>query len=363
MQKSTNQSRHLDTEFDLCDSCLARITKKSRRDSPRKNAKSCFVCRGIMDSIDSLADMVVKRIEGYQFETFTVGSTLKPSILDRDDYIRSKIRARGADSIKAVFTKKISGVVSARTKKSLDRDDPDITIVIDTRFGSCQVISRKVILQARYTKSCRNISQKKTPCNECAGRGCAHCDFTKHAANSIESIFERYLKDRMGGTEFCFVWAGSEGITSRVQGDGRRFYVRIKNPKRRYAQLSPKTECVQFHNIRVISRMPGRMPVLRSKIRMVVRCIDGIFDDLKALHGIQRVIRVKDQANKESFKKIHSIHYRRLSGGSLQVILDVEGGLPVKRFVSGEDVWPSISSTLDKKCECWRFDFMDIRYV
>lgn len=335
-------------EFPLCDVCRARLPR-GVKPAP---AQQCFVCRGMMDGIKDMSNVMVERIKSYEFETFTVGATLKPSILDRDDYVRSKFRAKGAISIKTALTGRLIDTIIRQTKKSLDRTDPDITILMDTRFGSCEVHSRHILVEARYTKNCRDITQKDMP-------SVGHT-YTRH---SIQDIFQRYLEDMIRGTDFCFVWVGSEDITSRVLGGGRRFYVRIKNPQRRHISHAPDTKHVQFHDIRIIPGMPARMPTMRSQIRIIVRFLDHTPDNLKLLHHMDKTIRVADQSGKISIKKIHSIHYKRVSGASLQVNIDVEGGLPIKRFVSGDNVWPSISSTLQAKCECWRFDFMNITYL
>jgi len=42
------------------------------------------------------------------------------------------------------------------------------------------------------------------------------------------------------------------------------------------------------------------------------------------------------------------------------LMIKAEGGLPVKRFVSGDDVSPGISKILDIPCTCQEFDFFDI---
>ena len=38
----------------------------------------------------------------YEFQTYGVGIIIKPSIVDRDDFIRSKYKLKGIDSIKTV---------------------------------------------------------------------------------------------------------------------------------------------------------------------------------------------------------------------------------------------------------------------
>jgi tRNA pseudouridine synthase 10 len=37
------------------------------------------------------------------------------------------------------------------------------------------------------------------------------------------------------------------------------------------------------------------------------------------------------------------------------------GGLPFKRFVSGDDIFPNISDILENKCKCETFDFEAVK--
>ena len=41
----------------------------------------------------------------YSFSSFSVGAMIKPSIIDRDDYIRSKYKLKGIDSVKTDISK------------------------------------------------------------------------------------------------------------------------------------------------------------------------------------------------------------------------------------------------------------------
>ena len=40
--------------------------------------------------------------------------------------------------------------------------------------------------------------------------------------------------------------------------------------------------------------------------------------------------------------------------------ITTEGGLPIKRFITGDDVLPNISTIFDTPCTAQEFDFLDI---
>ena len=52
----------------------------------------------------------------YTFKTYGVGLLIKPSIVDRDDFIRSKYKLKGIDSIKTDIAKEL---IKLFTKKNL----------------------------------------------------------------------------------------------------------------------------------------------------------------------------------------------------------------------------------------------------
>ena len=56
----------------------------------------------------------------YDFSTFSVGAIIKPSIIDRDDFIRSKYKLKGIDSIKTDITKELGKLFSRKTKKKIN---------------------------------------------------------------------------------------------------------------------------------------------------------------------------------------------------------------------------------------------------
>lgn len=376
-------ARMLCSEFGLCESCLGRLLARGgRRVSTRTlgrrllrhavgdgdggggGERKCFVCRGMMEHLDSMAKTVLEVVSGYDFETFSVGATLKPSVLDRDDYIRSRTRARGADSIKAALTGDLGRLISEMSGRALDRADPDVTVVLDTRFGSCEVRSKHVVVQARYTKTRRGIAQKRNPCMACSGDGCGDCGFTGSSGESVESLFAGFLMDEVGGTGVRFTWVGGEDRDSLVLGDGRRLYAQVRNPVRRNRRLPDAVSLggIRFGGISFAPDVPAQIPRFRSTIRIRVEAADppgpGALRRLRMLVG---PISVGDPSGRVASRQIHSLRYRRISEGAFRMTIDADGGLPVKRLVGGQDVDPSVSGVLGVDCSCIRFDFLSVR--
>ena len=64
--------------------------------------------------------MMIDAASPYSYSSFSVGAIIKPSIIDRDDVIRSKYKLKGIDGIKTDVTKELGKLFSKKTKKTFD---------------------------------------------------------------------------------------------------------------------------------------------------------------------------------------------------------------------------------------------------
>jgi len=69
---------------------------------------------------------------------------------------------------------------------------------------------------------------------------------------------------------------------------------------------------------------------------------------------------VYEKSGKRSEKCISDLKYKKTSKNSFTLFIKAEGGLPVKRFVDGDDVTPGIRQIINDKCTCITFDFLEI---
>ena len=82
---------------------------------------------------------------------------------------------------------------------------------------------------------------------------------------------------------------------------------------------------------------------------------------LKSLHKLEKqTISVYENSGKKNQKKIYHIKYKKTSGKSFSIFMEADGGVPLKRFVNGSEVEPSLSSVLENQCKCKTFDFHKI---
>jgi tRNA pseudouridine synthase 10 len=308
--------------------------------------------------------MMIDLSSNYSFSSFSVGAMIKPSIIDRDDFIRSKYKLRGIDGIKTDVSRELRKSFSRKTKKNVDFLDSDVTFTINLKDESCQLRSKSISLSGRYVKTLRGISQKQKSCSNCSGKGCRTCNFHGISEfDSVEGIISKFIFEKFGGTTAKFTWIGGEDKSSLVLGTGRPFFVKIQNPlKRKLKSTSLKSTFLKITNLKIVRESPKKPLKFNSSIEVKVSTEDKIDSkNLKKLKELQkRPVVVYEKSGKRSEKKIFSVKYKKNSSNTFTLFIKAEGGLPIKRFVNSDDVSPGISQILNISCMCQEFDFLDI---
>ena len=364
-------------KYDLCDECLGRLfskqlclsSNKTLGKKIRKNLKSsstrCYICKNLLSNLQPYLKLMLDSHFTYVYSTFVVGAIIKPSIIDRDDSVRSEYKLRGIDSVKTAITKKLASQFTRKTKKNIDFLDPEMTFTINIKDESCHIRSKSISLQGRYNKTQRGLSQKQTSCSNCSGKGCSICNF--HGIfefDSVEGRISKYLFSILGGTIAKFTWIGGENKSSLVLGSGRPFFVKIQNPLRRRIRVPKKIklDSVVINKLKIVSEIPKKNPKFVSLIQLQINTLNEINPkNIKKLKNIiKEKVAVYEKSGKRSEKKIFSLRYKKTSKKSFTLLIKVEGGLPIKRFVESDNVCPGVSHILQNSCYCTQFDFHNI---
>ncbi|MCE2614733.1 MAG: tRNA pseudouridine(54/55) synthase Pus10, partial [Nitrosopumilus sp. (ex Thoosa mismalolli)] len=331
----------------------------------KQKISKCYICKNLFDNLQYYVKMMVDSSSKFSFTSFSVGAILKPSIIDHDDIIRSKYKLRGIDSVKTDITKQLAKSYSKITKKILDPMDSDVTFTVNTKDESCYLRSKSIYLSGRYTKNNRNLSQKQKSCSNCSGKGCRVCDF--HGITnfeSVEGVASELLFKKIGCTTAKFTWVGGEDKSSLVLGTGRPFFVKLQNPlKRKFRPLSKKNNSVSIMNLKIESKLPPQSIKFSSKIEIQISTSSQITSSqLKKLKTLSvSPIAVYEKSGKRTEKKVNSVSYKKFSDQKFKLKIDAEGGLPIKRFVNGDDIVPNVSSILGMNCIANEFDFLDVK--
>ena len=368
-------SNEIIKKYNLCDYCLGRLFTKQLRLSSnkilgkklkngRESNHSCYICKNLFDNLDHFLKLMLDSSFDYKFRTFSIGTIIKPSIVDRDDALKSEFKLRGIDGIKSDITKELVKLFSKKTKKITNYIDPDIIFTVNLKEPSCNLRSKPIVISGRYTKSKRGYSQKQKSCDNCSGKGCRTCNFHGISEfNSVEGVISKLIFKKFGGTTTKFTWIGGEDKSSLVLGSGRPFIVKLQNPLKRKIKLSDyASDFISIFNLKIIDDSP-KTPLKFSSLATVKISTDSKFDaeNLKKLKNLKNSpIIVSEKSGKSYEKKIFDINYTKTSDQIILVKIRVEGGLPIKRFVIGNDVTPNISETIGTHCIPEEFDFLEI---
>jgi tRNA pseudouridine synthase 10 len=375
-----NTSQKILREYDLCDYCLGRLFAKKlglasnrnlgqriHRALGKKNVR-CHICRNVFESLPSYLAKIQESSKGYDFRTILIGAILKPSVLDRDDHIRSQFKMRGIDSVKTNITRELAKQFARKTKKKQQQLEPEVTITVDFKTESCSVYSKPVFVFGRYTKETRGIPQKQRPCENCSGKGCVTCNCHGISEfDSVEGMICQYLFEKFEAPQAKITWIGGEEGSSLVLGTGRPFFARVTNPKKRNVNLARriKSNKITIRGLKQIDKIPTSPVLFISRATLLVSTQNQIereqIENLKQLQN--STIAIYEDSGKRVEKSVHKIRYKMKSENSFYLFLEIDGGVPLKRLVSGENVFPNVSDLISNKSKCETFDFEEIKII
>jgi len=329
----------------------------------------CFVCGGMMDGVGKMAELAVRKAGHYEFRTFSVGVSLPDGVQEREDELRSNLKLKGNETIKTQAARMVSALFAGTTRKQVDKQRPDITLLADFGSGDVGVTARPLYFYARYTKPA-GIPQRRLLCEFCQGGGCKKCRNTGFEVTpSVEALLRRKLGGYSGSEKMTFTWLGSEDADSKVHPPGRPFVAELKSPRRRHIPRKFGARfrggLVSVSSGKALVSKPLRLPHFRfaTKIRAVAKkkvTADGLADLRAAFRNAS--VRFERPHNRPAMKTVYRVS-ASARGRTLLIDAELDGGLPVKRFVSGELVSPSVSEVLKTEVGCRSFDICGVREI
>ena len=353
----------------LCQNCTKRLTSKSygkKHVKPKKLlVNKCYICKDVFDTLDSTLISICEKINTLDFKTFNLGLILKNSYLERDDYLKSKFKIKGVENIKFSISNELSKKISKRTKSRRNTEKPDIFLQINLKDDSCTINSKPIFVYGRYNKKIRKISQKLKSCKSCNGLGCHNCNFSGvENIESVESKISYFFKEKFDANRVQINWIGGEDQSSLVLGNGRPFFAKITNPKKRNRLLRKFSDldAVSLSELRKLSVQPKGSVPFKSKVSITIDTKKSITSStLKILSILKNTEIINQTKNKKNNpKRIYDIHYKKLGKTTFLLDLFVDGGISIKSFVENSDLTPNISELLENQCLCKKLDFKNI---
>ena len=148
-----------------------------------------------------------------------------------------------------------------------------------------------------------------------------------------------------------------------VTGTGRPFFVQVINPKKRNVKFQKKItlDHVSIFGLKSVESLPKESLKFRSKIDLFIETEDPIKkNSLRKLKNIKNspIVVYKDSNRIE--KSIYSLNIKQQNSKSFFLEILADGGLPIKKFVDSDSVFPNVSDLLGTKCKCKYFDFREV---
>lgn len=350
--------------YKLCPQCAERHGGSQAFEAAEGD---CFVCQGLMDKVPSLGLAAARKAGRYEFGTFSVGVSMPEGIQEREDELRSDLRLKGNETIKTQASKAIAAEVAAKLGKRVDRLRPDLTFLVSLGDGEVTISSKPVFYYARYTKPA-GIPQKREFCTHCSGAGCKKCRQTGYEQKpSVESQIRKKLQAYARSEKMIFTWLGSEDRESRVFPPGRPFLAEVKNPVKRSVPKKFGTRFrggqVAVSSGKVLPSKPVKLPSFKFRTAIIATAASKVpAEGLAELRSRFRKTEVRFERphNRPTSKTVYRAD-ARAKGRTLQIDAELDGGLPVKRFVSGELVSPSVSEVLKTEVRCRTFDICAVK--
>jgi tRNA pseudouridine synthase 10 len=343
-------------EYKLCNWCLERQNVKNY--SPNEIVENCQICHGFESQIEKICKNVLQATKDYGYDTFQIGLTLDHSFYDNEDKFRSRFKIRGKENIKTSVLRDIRKKYSKLSNKRVDSNSPDITInlQISKKFDTIVNMSSKtMVLSGRYMKTKRlKITGKDSRNGNCLELN----------QNHIENVLKRKLSYLLQSDSITYWPLGKEEPKSLVLGNGRPFYVSIKNSKifSLKENFSIRSGGLVFNIKERLSTYPAAPPFYIKKVKALVSVSDKIvtlnFDFINN-SGIMLVEFVGQRG--KNWKFVYDMQVKLKSSRRFELTMICDNGFPIREFIDGRGTAsPCLSDLIHKECSCDYFDIMNI---
>jgi tRNA pseudouridine synthase 10 len=397
-KKIISIAENVQNKYILCDNCLGRLfaqiehgfTNEQRGKIIRKNIKknvnlkNCWLCDGLIKEIKNFSNIIIEKLNDYEFKTFLIGTRIDEDILERE-YEITKENQDFYEPIKNELNREIGKIIEKQTNKLVDFKNPDIMILLDTSYDEIYLQIKPLYFYGRYNKYKRNLPQTKWFCRICRGKGCRKCDYTgKMYDTSIEELISKHILHETKGEEVLFHGCGREDIDVLMLGNGRPFIIEIKNPKNRSINLNElqnninkdnegtiKVSSLKISNKKEIQRLKsadfkkiykvviiGEKPLNKENLKKVVHLLRD-----KTINQFTPSRVARRRANIVRDRKIYNIKIEESDNNKTTLLIQAQSGTYIKELVTGDDgrTKPSISELIKTPCKVLELDVLEIK--
>jgi tRNA pseudouridine synthase 10 len=403
-EEIVNRATRIVREGPICDHCLGRQFAKiasglsnAERGEQVKAALqdarveltegTCWVCNGLFQLLDSWVARAREALRTYEFTTFLVGTKVSGLLAANEELLWELVEATYAEPLKAEVNREVGKQLERTLDKTANFDTPDLIVVLNLWTETVEIQSNAVFLYGRYRKFARGLPQTRWFCRVCRGRGCDRCDYTgKMYPESVEELICNSLLELFGATDMILHGCGREDIDARMLGSGRPFVLEIKEPHRRFVELTAVDAKVNAEN-------RGKIEV--TDLRYVQKRLVAALKAAKAEktyqvtisfsepgtvseRALQTAVTALEGAVIEQRTPTRVVHRRAdlvrerrvstarvVSFETARAVLEVTGdaGLYIKELVSGDEgrTSPSLTALLGSPAEAVELDVVEVK--
>jgi len=339
----------------LCPRCKERL---SYNDYSESGEGSCELCGDILDHVEDYFVMFEGETKKYDFSTFLIGLRTPKGNLRKEIELAEKTGVK-LRSYKDEFQVALGSKIEAELPYRADFSRPEIVFTVNQENMDYSIWIRPIYLKGRYLKKRRGIPQ--SPWIK-PGKG-------KEREKSISEYIGLTACDLLKGSDYNFYASGREDVDALMLGNGRPFYVEIKNPRKRTfdpARISEEVLKFSGGGVEIIELSPAnpveiedmktQRPDKTYEVGLTIEgnAIDGIEEILKKYSNLRinqktprRVLNIRKDKLRE--RTIRSMEVKQYNEGHLVLVIRAEAGTYIKEFITGDNgrTVPNLKDELD----------------
>lgn len=405
------QLHKLITKEILCDDCLGRLfgllshglTNRQRgsalritlsllRDIPIEEISvedtNCKLCNGLYDDLDNYIGKMIFMVEGYEFNTYLIGTRLPTSIPANQNQIVNQYDLDHSEDPGHAINRKLgrsleSGLGKRGIKSTVDFSRPDVQFTVDFTKQTIDLSVRSTYYYGRYNKLSRTLPQTKWDCPRCNGRGCSHCNQTgKMYPRSVATLIQQPLIEASEAENAIFHGAGREDVDVKMRGQGRPFILELVNPKTRSVDLESNLRTlneenqglIKIRNLQKVTKdavstiKEARMNKIYRAVCTPSKKVSGqqLQQGISKLEGKIRQ-KTPSRVNHRRATKVRTREVKRAEGNQLdprkfELTIQSESGLYIKELIHADKgrTKPSLATILGNDLEVKKLDVLEV---
>ncbi len=347
-------------------------------------SEDCKICDGLIGEIDNFIDLSCESVSDYTLETFKIGTIVDKEILEFETEFSNNFGPNLHESIKSQLNREIGIGVFTKLDLTARLDNPDSTIIIDTRYDTINLEIKSIFIEGKYNKYDRTIPQTYWPCRSCKGRGCKKCNNTGQLyPDSVQSLVAEPLMKITKSTENLFHGMGREDIDAAMLGVGRPFVLELRMPRIREINLKDTEKSINMTNkgrigVSNLEFVPrSRVAELKNTVCDKSYRVDvSIPEDLTIESLKNGAQRLKEKLVKQRTptrvahrradlirpRFVESVKVLSFKQGMVELEIRAQHGTYIRELVSGdmERTVPSFSSLVGGACKVEVLDVLNL---